>query len=449
MAPGPIDRRALRSAIVLAALIELPLVIVHFLPDLQHHSVEAVTLLLTTSIFYILSVWLILKDSQPFPLRVILPAAALFRITLLPLPPAFTDDLYRYRWEGKLQAAGGNPYRAAPADPTWQHLRDETYPKVDGKQVRAVYGPLTELTERATYRIISNITPDPPRQVFWFKIPAAIADLGIIAALLMLVAAQKMPLRRILIYAWCPLPVFVFWGTGHNDAFVVLFIALALAAAARDRRSMAYLWLSLAAAAKLWPVILFPAFTGWRSRQAVIALAILSAVAVITSLPFGQAIVSNRDFTSGFLGGWRNNDSLFGLILNAVHDPYRAKHITFALVAASALAFSLTRWTLERKVLATVSALLLFSSNVHPWYATWLLPPLVVECVPAALLFISLVPVFYESVPAWITLHEWNGVSWLRWPVYGGVLVAWLAGILTRRPRRDGHTRLSQHFRRS
>ena len=57
----------------------------------------------------------------------ILAAAILFRLTFWPLYPALSDDVFRYRWEGKLQAAGGNPYEVRPNDAAWQSLRDESF----------------------------------------------------------------------------------------------------------------------------------------------------------------------------------------------------------------------------------------------------------------------------------------------------------------------------------
>ena len=193
---------------------------------------------------------------------------------------------------------------------------------------------------------------------------------------------------------------------------------------------MAYLWLSLAVAAKLWPLILFPALTGWKPGRIFRASAILLAVAVLSSMPFGPAVFGNRDFTSGFLGGWRNNDSLFGVVLALSHNIYRAKYLTFGVVAIAAIAISLTRWTLERKFLATITALLAFASNVHPWYLTWLLPMLSVEPVTALFLWISLVPLFYEPVIGWVELHRWTPVGGMRWWVYGAVAVQWVVSRL-------------------
>ena len=47
----------------------------------------------------------------------------LMRALLLFAPPHSTD-IYRYIWDGRVQADGINPYRYVPADPALAHLRD-------------------------------------------------------------------------------------------------------------------------------------------------------------------------------------------------------------------------------------------------------------------------------------------------------------------------------------
>jgi hypothetical protein len=396
--------------------------------NLQHQVGNVVALLLATSIFYLVSVWWVLRP-RPIPVWFIIGAGLVFRLTVFPLPPSFSDDLYRYRWEGRLQAEGGNPYLTPPREAP----RDSTYPMVDGKDFRAVYGPLTEIEERLAYRAIAAFVRDPARQVYWFKLPSALADLGTAMAIICFLRARGIAAERVLIYFWCPLPIFVFWGMGHNDSIVILFIALTLMSAARASPRTAYFWLSFAAAAKIWPLALFPSITGWRARPVATAAAVLAGVAAAVSLPFGWAIFANRDFASGFLGGWRNNDSIFGLVLSLVGDPYRAKHITFALTAAAAIAISALRWPLERKLLAVTAAVLAFSSNVHPWYLTWMLPMLTAEPFLPLLVGICVVPVFYEPVIAWTLLHEWQGVHQTRWLVYGAVGLLGILWLIRRR----------------
>src|SRR5438552_15602773 len=126
-----------------------------------------------------------------------------------------------------------------------------------------------------------------------------------------------------------------------------------------------------------------------RWRVCLVALPILALV----SLPYWTPTLSwpqideNLRFMSGFLGGWRNNASLFGALLWAAgNDFYLAKKLAFAAVCAVVAVVTLLRWPLERATLTVITALLLVSANCHAWYLTWILPLLAIETVPPLLL---------------------------------------------------------------
>ncbi len=355
--------------------------------------------------------------------------ALLFRLTVWPLYPALSDDVFRYRWEGMVQVEGGNPYQIRPNDPAWGRLRDSTFPLVVGKDFKAGYGPFLELIELWTYQSITRLTSDPMAQAFWFKLPGALADLGIIAALAALLQARGRPSERVLIYAWCPLPVIEFWATGHNDSIAVLFVLLALLAAARKRWVVGFLSLTLAAAAKLWPVLLFPLFIGWRRGplrwwQWMVSL----PVALAFALPYWSAVTENARFMSGFVGGWRNNDSLYGIVLWLTGDVYQAKYLTFGLIGLVVLFALARRYSLETACLVSITGMLMLSANAHPWYLTWFLPLLAFNPVPALFLWTSLVPLAYHVLVPWFILGEWQHVSPLRFliyaPVYGLLILS-------------------------
>ena len=63
------------------------------------------------SIFYLVAVWLILRArTSRSTLVLTLIFATLFRLSILFAPPYLSDDIYRYIWDGRVQAAGINPY---------------------------------------------------------------------------------------------------------------------------------------------------------------------------------------------------------------------------------------------------------------------------------------------------------------------------------------------------
>ena len=62
----------------------------------------------------------------------ILLVAGLLRAIALFAPQALSTDAFRYVWDGRVQAAGINPYRYVPADPALESLRDtKIYPNIN------------------------------------------------------------------------------------------------------------------------------------------------------------------------------------------------------------------------------------------------------------------------------------------------------------------------------
>ena len=434
--------------LIAAVLIEALLLLLHPLGDLSSKVVAAITLIILTNIVYLVSVFLILKSPSSgrpaVSLRFVLMAAMIFRITMWPLYPALSDDLYRYRWEGKLQAAGGDPYQVRPIDARWASVRDATFPKVGSKDFKSGYGPLVEQLETITYQLIQRFTLNPFVQVFWFKLPAALFDLGILGVLVLLLRQHRMPLNLVLIYGWSPLPLVEFWGTGHNDAIAIFFVTLALLLAARNRWMWSFASLSLAVAAKIWPILLFPAFIvspmGGKPRwyQWLILLPIFGFFA----LPYLGNVTENAQFLSGFVGGWRNNDSLFGAILwFSGGDLYQAKYVASGLIVSAIIGIALFVRPLEKAALWSITAVLLISANCHPWYLTWFAPLLVFYPGTPLLLWCALMPLSYSVLIRWVNLGEWDGSTPLRWFIYAPFFAfailregsAWLSHSIKRR----------------
>ncbi len=394
--------------------------------DPRFHIPEILGVVLLTSIFYIVSVFLSLRISPGRGgstrrwMLIVVGGAIVFRVTVWPMYPALSDDPFRYRWEGMLQAHGGNPYQVRPADPDWVQLRDETYARIPAKDFRAGYGPLVELMERWTYETVSQFGFDAWEQVFWFKAPAALFDLGVLAALWALLATRGLSPVRLVAYAWSPLPVVEFWATGHNDSIAVFFVVLALLLAARERWTPAFASLALAAAAKIWPLLLLPVFVGWEGWRPARWRPLLVCFPVVGLLawPYWSDVGENIRFMSGFVGGWRNNDSLYGLLLWITGDQYPAKYTAFALIGVAAVAVTLLRWPLERASLAAVTVMLMVSANCHPWYLTWILPLLAFYPVAGLLLWTLLMPLAYQVVIDWALLGQWEGSTPWRWWIY-------------------------------
>ena len=172
----------------------------------------------------------------------------LLRALLLTAPPFLSSDIYRYVWDGRVQAAGINPYRYVPADPallgyvTLPFIRTSTASPTRAR----IYPPVAQMVFAAVGRIWDSVT-GMRLTILGFE------ALGIVCALNLLSLAG-LPRERILIYAWNPLPLWAFASDGHVDAIVVgvsvwpCCCARGIATGGRER---------------CWPVPSSPSFSRW------------------------------------------------------------------------------------------------------------------------------------------------------------------------------------------
>ena len=92
--------------------------------------------------------------------------------------PTLTDDMYRYIWDGRVQAHGISPYRYPPNAPELPLCGTRTsIPHINRKPVVTVYPPAAE----AAYALLWRILPD---NVHWFQ--AVMACGGLLAGILLM-----------------------------------------------------------------------------------------------------------------------------------------------------------------------------------------------------------------------------------------------------------------------
>src|SRR2546425_1795617 len=213
-----------------------------------------VAIALAQGAVYLFAVWLVLRDGPaPRSLAVILVFAALLRLTILFAPPYLSDDIYRYVWDGRVQAAGVNPYRFVPADPALQGLRDgAVYQHINRRDyAHTIYPPLAQSIFMGITRVSESVT--------WMKTCMMGFEVVAIWLLLRLLVLLGLPAQRVLIYAWHPLAVWEFAGSGHVDAAAIALLAVALWARQRKFPALTGMALAGATLVKLFPALLFPA----------------------------------------------------------------------------------------------------------------------------------------------------------------------------------------------
>jgi alpha-1,6-mannosyltransferase len=325
----------------------------------------------------------------------VLAVAALLRLAVLLAPPYLSDDINRYLWDGRVEAAGINPYWYVPADPHLAALRDQTiFPNINRSDyARTIYPPVAEYVFFVGTRLGESLTAMKATMV-------TIEVLGVLL-LLWLLRDLRMPRERILIYVWHPLPLWEFAGSGHVDAAVVTLVALALWARRREAAWLTGSALAAAALVKFFPAVLFPAlYRRWDWKMPLAA-----AVTVIAAyLPFagaGSALV-------GFLPGYLKEEGLQSgagfFLANLLRGVPLLEHLApslyVALAAAALLALAVhSLFAAESRYLGSaltlaVAAMVLLSPH-YAWYFAWIVPLLCFTPRPSALYLTLACPLLY------------------------------------------------------
>jgi alpha-1,6-mannosyltransferase len=308
-------------------------------------------------------------------LVLILAIAAAMRLIVLFAPPYLSTDIYRYVWDGRVLAAGINPYRYIPTDPHLEALRDlDIFPNINrNNYAPTIYPPVAQAIFFAATRFGETVTV--------MKAAMLVFEIGAIGLMLHLMIAAGQPAARILIYAWHPLPVWEFAGSGHIDATVVFFVTLALWISWRLRHWPTGLALAGAVLTKLYPVVLFPAlWRRWDWRMPLVfALAIVLGYLPFLGVGWGVlGFLPGHMAEEGFSGGgagfylW----SLAKALLPIGNPPAllyiaTAAVVMFALGAFVAFRRGAPEFDLRGAALLAGAFVLLLSPH-YPWYFAWL-----------------------------------------------------------------------------
>ena len=322
-------------------------------------------------------------------LWLILGTAVLLRLMVAMVPPFLSNDIYRYVWDGWVQAAGINPYRYVPVDPHLAFLRDGAiFTNINrASYAHTIYPPAAEMIFLAS-TALERLLHLPP--VLGMKLALLALEAVGMLALLRLLRIAGLPRQRILIYAWNPLPVWEFAGSGHVDAIAVCFIALALLAAVAGRPALSALALAAAVLAKFLPIVLLPAiWQRWDWRfAAIFTLAILGLYAPY--LGVGRHVL-------GFLGGYGTQEGIStghgifllaalgaGLPLPAAAPAVYLLMLGVLLITLGAVMFfgpalpaapGQRAAIICRRSMLLGGVMLLGLSPHYPWYYAWLLVP--------------------------------------------------------------------------
>ncbi len=309
---------------------------------------------------------------RAIPLGFVVAVAILCRLMVIPTTP--TDDMHRYIWEGRVTAAGHNPYVLAPDAPALQQLATTApeHPLINHPSWPAIYPPLMQWWHRGVVAVA-------PRELA-FKLSFLLAELGLCLCVFALLSHRGLPRSRLLLYVWNPLAIHSTAATGHHDVVAVACLFAAFLLLSRRRLATAAAAVACALLAKGFVLATLPAFLAARRWARPSVWFVPALVGLLLATPFLLGGSGLFDSLSRFGSTMHTNDSLHALAATALSPD--GSRFVMLVVWAGVACFAMRNFLhspeeqdLPLKTCAILlGALILTLPTVHPWYLMTLLP---------------------------------------------------------------------------
>jgi hypothetical protein len=342
-----------------------------------------------TFALYACAVWLLLQRPSPSTTRQIILIfifGIAFRAVLVFSQPILSSDMYRYIWDGRVQANGINPYLYPPSAPEVAPLRDQAiWPSINRKDAVTVYPAGAELA----FAILWRIWPD---NVHWFQTVMAAGDLLAGALLVTLLRALGQNPIMVLIYLWSPLVIIEMAQSSHVDGLVLPLLVGAWLARAKGRDGLTGVLVGAATAMKLYPILLLPILwrahdAGGKFRPALSTPLGFIAGFLIPYFPYLSAGPGVIGYLPTYLREQFNPGLAFFIGLLAQKVGGDAGRINLILLFATLVVIYLVFFYLRRpadsmsairRCIWPIGAFTLLTQNLFPWYMLWLVPLLAI-----------------------------------------------------------------------
>jgi hypothetical protein len=383
----------------------------------------------------------LIHQGEKVPLKFWLGLAIVARILLLFSFPHFSDDVYRFIWDGRLIVHGHNPFDHLPAyyleaGHEVSGLDQELFQELNSPEYFTIYPPVAQ----GSFALACWFFPDSVfGSAFVMKLFLLLCETGTILLLPRLLGGFQLPAHRSLIYALNPLLIVEIVGNLHYEGAMIFFLMLGLRCLQKERYLSTAVAIALSIGAKLLPLLFLPFFVkrlGWkRSRW---FFPILGGTVLLLFLPLlnGVFLQNFGQSLDLYFRKFEFNGSIYYLLRwvgfqlkgynNIARLGPQLAMATFIGISLAALLDKDRSWrSLPGRALFAICLYLLFTTTVHPWYVA--LP--VVLCLftdwrfPllwSALILLTYVnysyPMYFENL--WIVALEYLLViGYLVWEV--------------------------------
>jgi len=347
-------------------------------------------------------------------LLLVLGLALAMRLLLIAGEPSLSTDIYRYVWDGRVQAAGINPYAYVPADAALATLRDAAiYPNINRADYAVTaYPPVAQMLFLAVTRVSETLVA--------MRLAMVACEVVVVAVMIDLLGRLRLSPVAVVAWAWHPLAVWEIASSGHVDAPMVALLMLGVWLLVRHRAVSGAVAVAMAVLVKPYAAVVLPAFWrpwDWRAPLAVITT---GALCYLPYIGAGRGVLGF--VTTGYLSEEGLSDGggfwLVALARAAV-GAVPGLNVAYLLVAAATLGWLALR-TVSRPVADAKSTLqdiavllmaaLFFLSPNYAWYVLAVVPFIVLGGGAAAWAMTLAAILIYRPLPlpgndlAWKTM---------------------------------------------
>jgi hypothetical protein len=350
----------------------------------------------------------------------------------------YDNDIWRYPWDGHVMGSGPSPYEATPrqyADAAESAITEAPRPleselwwdildNISYQSYTTVYPPLAQY-------MFAGATLILPGSVFLLKLLVTLADFGTCLLLSAWLGKLGRPPHYLLLYAWNPLVLKEFPGSGHIDALMILFLVASTYLLTRNRDIGAQMSLAAATLSKIGAAALAPIV--WRQSRVKTWWVLPGSIVILSAPMLGEMSHLFRGI-SAYSQQWTFNSGPWAAIRQlfewiGAENPDLWTHLITKAAVLVVIAWATwksaeTEVSLIKACFLILAAVVLLNSAVMPWYLLWALPFAALIgnrawCLLTALSLLSYLVYYHQTEQPW----------WL-WAEYGVFAVFMTAELL-------------------
>lgn len=395
-----------------------------------------------------ISYWYLIKRKELFTFKSLILLGVLARVMLLPSTPVLSDDVYRFIWDGRLLAEGINPFAQVPSfyinNPTLEvsGLTNELYQLLNSPNNHTIYPPVVQFI----FWLSAIIFPDSIyNSIVFIRAFHFLAEFGVLYFSILLLKQLKLPARNIFLYFLNPLVILELTGNIHAEGIMLFFLLGGIFLYHKDKLLLAGVFLALAVATKLIPLIFLPyLLLTTPIRKSVPLFSTLGITTLLLFLPLLDIafITGMQSSVSLYFQKFEFNASIYYIVreigywvkgYNIIETAGKALAIcSFVSIMSISVIAARKRWNMMSTLAMILLSYLLFTNILHPWYVIGLMGITIFTNMRFAILWTGVVFATYAGY----TLTGFKENIWVVFFEYALVFGVFIYEFINKKPLR-------------